>query len=367
VERKKILRRAAAIGVAVLVVAAAVAVAMAFEVRRVEARHRALREERSAQLTKEYQAYLDETAQGIKGLPADPKVVGEIQTRHYQQRPGLWLYVWAASNKGEFQFGVPSDAFARLNTAYDQNLPVITKDNHFANRDQFLRTLLHHSRRIDAADTRDTEEAPGPRKRDREMSWWRFYDENDDWDVARDRTIYLSSPIQDASGATVGNLNLKLVDVKGPAPESGGGDPSSTDVMFGAVAVAVASLVWLWFLLPSWVYIDAQQRNLPRPLLWSLLTLIGSVFALMVYLVSRPTDTGEFRCPRCGKMLNGSKAGCPYCGADLSAVFCPQCQYPLKPEWAFCPSCRSALARASGTLDAPASGTLDTPTDSPKT
>jgi RNA polymerase subunit RPABC4/transcription elongation factor Spt4 len=130
--------------------------------------------------------------------------------------------------------------------------------------------------------------------------------------------------------------------------------------MIGAVLAMVASLVWLWFLLPSWVYIDAQQRRVPRPLLWSLLTLIGNVFALLVYLVSRPTETGEFRCPRCSQMLNGSKAGCPYCGADLSAVFCPQCQYPLKPGWSFCPSCRSALAKTSAGLEAPAEPPTET-------
>jgi double zinc ribbon protein len=354
VERKKILRRAALIGVAVFVVAAATAVSMGLVVRRVEARRRVLATEELAQLAREYQGYLDETAKTIKGLPVDPKVIGEIQTRHYQQRPALWLYVWASSNAGEFQFGVPSDAFARLNIAYDQNRDVIVKDNHFANRDQFLRTLLHHTQRIEPAEpgeASDSDDRRGPRRR--ETSWWRFYDENEDWSFRHDRVIFLSSPIQDAAGATVGNLSLKLVDLKGPGPESKA-DEVPEGIMIGGVIAMVASVIWLWFLLPSWVYIDAQQRHVPRPLLWSLLTLIGSVFALLVYLVSRPTDTGEFRCPKCSKMLNGSKAGCPYCGADLSAVFCPQCQYPLKPGWSFCPSCRSALTKASGGLDAPA-------------
>lgn len=359
-ERKKILRRAALIGVAVLLVAAATAGAMALKVRQVEARHRALAEEHLAQLGREYQGYLDETAKTIKGLPVDPKVIGEIQTRHYQQRPALWLYVWATSNAGEFQFGVPSDAFARLNTAYDQNREVIVKDNHFANRDQFIRTLLHHSRRIDPAEPGDPDEGHGPARR-RETSWWRFYDESEDWGFPRDRVIFLSSPIQDASGATVGNLNLKLVDLKGPALESRGDDLPERRIMIGGVLAMFASVIWLWFLLPSWVYIDAQQRHVPRPLLWSLLTLLGGVFALLVYLVSRPTDTGEFRCPQCSKMLNGSKAGCPYCGADLSAVFCPQCQYPLKPGWSFCPSCRSALGKTSGGLDAPAEPPAEPP------
>ena len=108
---------------------------------------------------------------------------------------------------------------------------------------------------------------------------------------------------------------------------------------------AVASILWLAFLVPSWVYIDAQERRLPRPLLWALLTLVGNVVGLLVYLISRPDEVTDLRCPRCGKRLNGSKAGCPYCGADLSAVFCPKCQYPLKPDWAFCPDCRAPLAK----------------------
>jgi len=350
VERKKILRRAALIGVAVFLVAAVTAGSMALMVRRIEARQRVLAEEQLAQLGREYQGYLDETAKTIKGLPVDPKVIGEIQTRHYQQQPDLWLYVWASSNAGDFQFGVPSDAFARLNTAYDQNRDTIGKDNHFANRDQFLRTLLHHSRRIEPAEPGTSDDERAPHRR--ETSWWRFYDEREDWEFRSGRVILLSSPIQDAAGATVGNLNLKLVNVKGPAASRDGDVPQH--LMIGGVVAMVASVIWLWFLVPSWVYIDAQQRHVPRPLLWSLLTLIGNVFALLVYLVSRPTDSGEFRCPQCSKMLNGSKAGCPYCGADLSAVFCPQCQYPLKPGWSFCPSCRSALGKASAGPDAPA-------------
>ena len=348
-ERKKILRRAALIGVAVFLLAAVTAGSMALQVRRIETRQRALAEEQMAQLGRDYQGYLDETAKTIKGLPVDPKVIGEIQTRHYQQQPDLWLYVWANSNAGDFPFGVPSDAFARLNTAYDQNRDTITKDNHFANRDQFLRTLLHHTRRIEPAEPGNDGDDRGARRR--ETSWWRFYEEREDWEFRSGRVIFLSSPIQDAAGATVGNLNLKLLNVKGPATSKD--DDVPQDVMIGAVIVMVASLVWLWFLVPSWVYIDAQQRHVPRPLLWSLLTLIGNVFALLVYLVSRPTDTGEFRCPQCSKMLNGSKAGCPYCGADLSAVFCPQCQYPLKPAGASVRA-RSALGKTSAGLDAPA-------------
>ena len=345
-ERKRILRRAALIGAALLVGSLLTSAVMAVAVQKSRERRRAERDAHVAELTKEYQAYLDETAQRIKGVPVDPKVVGEIQTRHYQKRPALWLYVWAADNKGAFLFGVPSDAFARLNTAFDQYQAVIARDNHFANRDQFLRTLLHNTRRI--GPPHDEGDGQNDPHRDPDANWWRFHQESEEGDYSwsRNNVLFLSSPIQDAAGATVGNLNLKLVDLRDQRLYTSWDDSPLRDVMNVSWGVFVLSLVWLWFMLPSWVYIDAQQRGVPRPLLWSLLTLIGSVFALMVYLISRPTDVKEFRCPHCGKTLNGSKAACPYCGTDLSAVFCPRCQYPVKPDWSFCPSCRGALVRA---------------------
>ena len=147
----------------------------------------------------------------------------------------------------------------------------------------------------------------------------------------------------------MGNLNLKLVDVKDAPLYWSWWHYRQEQPWFFVLPVSAfvagLSVVWLWFLLPSWVYIDARQRGVPRPLIWSALTLFGSAFALMVYLVSRPTDLPELRCPQCGKALNGGKAACPYCGADISAAFCAQCQYPLKPDWTFCPSCRTPVAK----------------------
>jgi hypothetical protein len=339
VERKRLIGRAALIGAAVLVAALATLASMALRVHRNEKKRETEREAYLAEVTKEYQAYLDETAQKIKGVPVDPKVVGDIQTRHFQLRPELRMYVWAVGNKGEFLFGVPDDEFARLNTAYDQYQSVIARDNYYATRDQFLRTLLFHPDKRIAAPTQDGDE----RHRDRDDDdgdWWRFHREDNDWEAGN--ILFLSSPIQDAGGATVGNLNLKLVGIRNHRLPSQD-DPRMNPVMGVSAAATVVSLIWLWFMLPSWVYIDAQERGVPRPLLWSLLTLIGSVFALMVYLISRPTEVVDLRCPQCGKTLNGTRAGCPYCGADLSAVFCQRCQYPVKADWSFCPSCRGAL------------------------
>jgi hypothetical protein len=334
-ERKKLIRRAAIVGLGVLL-ACAVAAFIAW--RRLDSGWKQQvreRDEHVAQLTQEYQAYLDGTVKKIKGLPVDPHVIGEIQTRHYQERPARWIYVWASTNTGDFSFGVPADAFLRLNAAYDQYQAVIARDNFYAGRDQFLRTLLHARRPI-ALPQKDNEK---DQEDERELGWWRFFREE------REHNLYLSSPIQTAAGATVGNLNLKLVDEKDARLYESSDRHVDDDPWFVVLPVAggiaVLAVVWLWFLLPSWVYIDARERGVPRPLIWAALTVPGTIFALMVYLVSRPAGLPELRCPQCSKALNGSKAGCPYCGADLSAAFCTQCQYPLKPDWAFCPSCRA--------------------------
>jgi hypothetical protein len=99
----------------------------------------------------------------------------------------------------------------------------------------------------------------------------------------------------------------------------------------------------LWFLLPSWVYIDARERDVKNAFRWAILTVVTFGFAWAIYLIARPETPGTFHCPECIKELNGTKAFCPYCGFDLSQTFCAQCQYPLKPEWQVCPSCGSGI------------------------
>jgi len=344
VEKKKVVRRAALTGAAIFATAFVLFV-IAEIAQRSEGRQWAREAAgRVEQLRKEYQAYADETAQKIQGLPADPRVIGEIQARHYRALPGTWVYVWAVTNEGDFSFGVPSDAFTRLNAAYDFHRSVITEDNHYASREQFLRTLLHEGRAIPLR-ARDKDGRNGDHWND-ELDWWRFRREQIDARHNDDATIaFVSSPIQEPGGKTVGNLNMKLVDRH--RERSRGGLSHHLEPLAGAAMLF--SFLWLWFLLPSWVYIDAREREMPRPLLWAFLTFVGNLFALMVYLISRPAtpEKKELLCPKCQKALNGAKAGCPYCGADLSSAFCQQCQYPLQPEWSFCPACRTGVGKAA--------------------
>ena len=349
-DRKTVVRRAAIIGLAVLGVATITAAVARRNERRTAIAERDARQAWMARVGAEDQALLDGMAQKITGLPVDPKVVAEIQAEHYRQRPNRVLYVWATANDGKFLFGVPADAFARLNAVYDQSQQAITEDNHFATRDQFLRALLHEDRPI--APIKPGLPDNDSRRRPGQDEWWRRFEED------RDRTfsgkvLFLSSPVQTAKGAIEGSLNLKSIELGRQTRDEEEAVARWRDAAGSATVVAVISLLWLWFLVPSWVYIDAQDRRMPRPLLWALLVLVGNLVGLLVYLISRPDETAELRCPRCGKKLNGGKAGCPYCGADLSTVFCAKCQYPLKPDWAFCPDCRAPITASAAAEPAP--------------
>ena len=348
-ERKTIVRRAALIGLAVLVAATLTTTIAGRQVRRASAAEREGQREWKTRMAGEDQALLDGMAQKITALPVDPKVIAEIQAEHYRQRPNRVLYVWATANDGKFLFGVPADAFARLNTVYDQSQQAITEDNHFATRDQFLRALLHEDRPI--APIKPGVPDPSPR-RGGDDEWWRRYDPDRDGSF-EGSVLFLSSPIQGAQGASEGSLNLKAIELGRAPTDAWRSLDAWRDAENVSAVLAVGSLLWLWFLVPSWVYIDAQDRRLPKPLLWALLVLVGSLVGLLVYLISRPDGSADLRCPHCGKKLNGGKAGCPYCGADLSTVFCAKCQYPLKPEWSFCPDCRAPIAAAAAAEPAP--------------
>ena len=118
-ERKKILRRAALIGVAVFLVAAAAAGAMALKVQRMDVRHRALADEQMAQLAKEYQGYLDETAKAIKGLRLSAVMGPKLRIRgvEYAQPP------WCVLPQHTINFvKVPSSRCGACGVACHNNL-----------------------------------------------------------------------------------------------------------------------------------------------------------------------------------------------------------------------------------------------------
>jgi hypothetical protein len=103
---------------------------------------------------------------------------------------------------------------------------------------------------------------------------------------------------------------------------------------------AALSFVFLWILLPTWVYVDARERGVRRAPLFAFLTVLSSLVGLVVYLIARPEDRRALTCPGCAREVNGG-AFCPHCGRDLSRSFCPACRYPLQADWAYCPACRT--------------------------
>ena len=180
---------------------------------------------------------------------------------------------------------------------------------------------------------------------------WRYYKESKPNLRYYLKSYYfqLSTPATGEAGEYLGELYLKVDDSPNKQIYYGSYYAERNDLyallnpIFGALAF-FSGLV-LWFLLPTWVYIDAQQRDVKNPGLWAFLTLVSAIFGLIIYLITRPQALKSLNCPQCDNELNGTKAYCPYCGFDVSTTFCSQCQYPVKPDWSFCPGCRSELKK----------------------
>lgn len=281
-------------------------------------------------------AYLAQVARQIVRLPVDPAVPGDIQSKYFEDYRKGRMYVWGMGLKGEFLFGVPADVFGRLNGAYDRYQAVIEKDGHYADRQGFLRQLVGHEDLDFAAvvaesgdesgsDTPDTPEVP---------EWRSFQEDEAAWHL-------FSVPLRGDSGSVLGNLYLKLEDRRGDS-EWPPRDELREMLRNTLAGLTVLSGLFLWFLLPTWVFVDARERGMRRAMLWSLLALISLFVGLIVYLIARPEQTRTLQCPGCSREVNGG-AFCPHCGRDLSTAFCAACRYPLKPDWVFCPSCRAEI------------------------
>ena len=342
--KKRILRRVALIAAAVFVVSGlALLVATRLAIERRESQ-KALRLAAEKQRLEQARTYLAQVARRIVRLPVDPAVPGDVQSKYFEEHREMPMYVWATDTKGEFLFGVPADAFARLNAAYDRYHLVIEKDAYYADRQAFLRHLAGHEDIDFGAVVREDAKAPeseGESEPDSDSATraWRFHRENEDeWQV-------FSVPIRAESGTVLGNLYLKVDDRHrwDPGPPR---DELQEGLTNGLAASMGVSGLLLWFLLPTWVYVDARERGMPRAMLWSFLALISLFVGLVVYLIARPEGASVLRCPGCGREVNGG-AFCPHCGRDLSASFCAACRYPLKPDWAFCPSCRTETRAAA--------------------
>jgi len=316
-------------------------------------------------LTQNSQAYLTKIAGKIAAIALAEinasRVVAELQSEFLRENQKIGQakkYLWMSNQSGEFIFGVPAQVFAKLSEGFDKNRDMILKDGYYKDRNDFLMKLVDRHDNIDFSGRALSEqEGPGyDYGRNEGMIEWRFFKEpKEDWNYSRPRTLILSAPVANTAGAVEGILFLKVDDSGNEELYYSRNRAAHSHIYHKLLAPVFGTLAFisgffLWFLLPSWVYIDAQQRAVSNPGVWAFISLISLIFGLAIYLITRPSSLKSLNCPKCENQLNGG-AFCPHCGFDLSSTYCPQCQYPIKSEWAFCPNCRAELAQQK-TLEA---------------
>jgi len=303
-----------------------------------------------SELYQKQQKYLDDTAKAIQALPADPALVSRLQSEILQKQVDLRLYLWMSTTAGDFAFGVPAIPFAKLNAFFDTLSSRVQNKAAVSDRNEFLLRYIDRYESADAAEPElfNFDIAPEERIiRYRDLIDGISREGWDDSEYVRAPAFVLSSPVYDAKNEILGNLFLKI-------------DDSANKALFFTKAhgrrlglyaslepvmqpVALLSGLFLWFLLPTWVYLDGRKRDVKNLGVWVVLTVFASFFGLLIYLITRPAEIKTFRCPNCHREPNGTKAYCPYCGYDISKSFCPQCQYPVREDWEFCPSCKASL------------------------
>lgn len=332
--KKKLIRRMAVVALLALLIGLTMALITSIIASGAREERREERRRERARSVEEARSYLEDLAGRITVVPVDPAIVGEVQARYFQDVPQGRRFVWGTGADGQFLFGVPREDFARLNTVWEAHGDSIVGEGAFVDRQDFVLRLVQESDDLDLSELSPDPDEP-------EGTPWaelRGHDDRDDWMV-------FSAPLLASDGAALGNLYLKL-EVPEPRWEPWAGSTADDLLAVSGVTCGFATVL-LWFLLPTWVYVDARERGVRRAMLWSFLVLISCVLGLVVYVIARPEAT-TLKCPGCEREVNGG-AYCPHCGRDLSLAFCATCRYPLKADWAFCPSCRTEVQPAGET------------------
>jgi RNA polymerase subunit RPABC4/transcription elongation factor Spt4 len=333
--KKRILWKMALIGMAVFVISAAGYITTEILENRDDSRQaEQASQQRTAQIQK-YRTYLQEIARKVRKIPVDPNIVGQIQSRYFEEYSRARFYLWAMDSNSQFQFGVPYEAFARLNRAYDAYQKIIEQEGRFTDRQDFLRRLVqdHQQLNFDRYEKKLAGKT-APQRSNQEEDFVRYDKES----------LVFSAPFQNEKGEMLGNLYLKVIITEGP--ERTASAITTTQTIRNTQAIShgllFASLIFLWFLLPTWVYLDAKGRGMDAPVRWAVLTLASLVIGLVVYLILRPESGPREVCQNCGRTTHSEKF-CPYCGVPAVSEFCPQCGYPIRLEWKYCPNCQTAI------------------------
>ena len=301
-------------------------------------------------LASEIQAEVDAISKRINSLPIDEKMSADLQSEYLflnQQPNKVKKYLWMIGDDDKLVLAVPSLAFKKLNDIYDTYKKIISNIYYIFDRNDFILKTIEWSDEIGGEDfTRqhswEFKKFPDLGALPPGMPPPGYYN--------NPLSVSVSSPVYDEANKLIGTLYLKA-DGRGdeesfPPPLDHHQQPIG-GFLITLGMITFFSGILLWFLLPSWVYLDARQRDVKYPGVWAFITLLSLVFGLMVYLITRPSKLKEFRCPSCQEEMNGANAYCPYCGHDLSTAFCSECRSPVKAGWAFCPHCRASLKNDS--------------------
>lgn len=124
-------------------------------------------------------------------------------------------------------------------------------------------------------------------------------------------------------------------------------------------------LLFMWLAVVVWTLRDitTRSRNLLVIVAITLFVAIGSVPALVIYLLIRPGETLEDNknkdlfyasildekvsvCKNCHGLVRLSHKFCPHCSHSLEQL-CPGCARKVNPTWNFCPHCQTTLGAAS--------------------
>ncbi len=290
--------------------------------------------------------YLKEIAGKIKTAQPDLVLINELQAEYlmdHQRTDQPKKYLWMSSVNGDFIFGVPPANFQKANKVYDKYTDMFKTDGFYRDRNDFMTRLIDKIDQIDFTQF-DRYEQPMPYP-----GGWHFPEEDGSWEVMQSVTTTFTTPVYDANNKLIGELYMKVDDhvniQKYYSEHRFEPSPYLFTLQILSIIFLCVSGAFLWFLLPTWVYIDAEERDVKTPGIWAFLALTSLFFGLTIYLITRPSTLKSFNCPKCDGELNGTRAYCPHCGYDLSNTFCQQCQYPIKPEWQFCPNCRSETGK----------------------
>lgn len=120
-------------------------------------------------------------------------------------------------------------------------------------------------------------------------------------------------------------------------------------------------LALLWLAVVAWVLRDITTRtnNLLVVVITALFVLVGTLPALVLYLLIRPEktisetmnqqlfhasvfDKDVTSCQHCNALVRAEYKFCPNCSTQLQ-VHCKSCDYIVNPTWNYCINCKQSL------------------------